>query len=413
MIRWHRTTLSSSLALVLLCLAPSVLGASPKDKDKGKEKAEPEAASGDASPAENPEEAKPTTPPPDLGGWGVGGKDDNGKFGPAGKTGKLKQIEHEEAEKRKEVAPNLPPPGYAYLDTVIGFGSIRVVAQPTGATGITPTASFLIGAGYRFDDTWLVGLRFPISTGSSNGPVEPVRDGGRDPDSYKQIAVGGVELELKPAFILSSTLRLPAGLAFVLPSGMGDQNLTAERDNRNQLGQAIVNLAADGSRGFEDRAIFAHKRFGLVPSIGIAFKDGAIEINAATKLEIMIRTGGQDPLPLDEEAVRLAFTQQEIRKAAVNWVTSASFHYWIADGLFTPGLRVWLAAGTAGDYKDDQDYSGAEFALEPQVKMHVPFTEDKQVGFDAGLGYVIPLGNALRGADSYISGLRIHTGLFF
>lgn len=439
---WQRNTLSSALTLALLAAAPIVWAGTPpegEDKGGGKEAEKPAPAEGDkpvegeGEGAEKPKELP--TPPPDLGGWGVGGKDDEGRFGPQGQTGKLKELEEEKKVETGEVPPNLPPPGYAYLDTVLGFGSVRVVTEPgeaTEGTKVTPTASFLIGVGYRVGDTWSIGARFPISTGSVNGPDEPYWEGRRDPDAYKQIAIGGVELEVKPAFILSQTLRLPVGLAIVLPSGMGDYN--PDPESRAGIGQAIVNQAATGSRGWEDRALFAHKRFGIVPSLGISLLDGPIEFDAATKVEIMIRTGGEDPVenhPLDASAAAAGVLQQRLRSVTYNWVTSAQFFYGIADGLFTPGARLWLAVANMGDYREndgteqvegftgviptgERDYSGVQLALEPQIKTKVPFTDEKNFGLDARLGYVIPLGMRLGGADdAFVSGLRIRAGMYF
>jgi hypothetical protein len=422
MIGWHRTTLSSAFALALLALTSGALAATPPDKGEGKPGgAAPGAGEPGDKPAEGteapPEEKKePPPPPPDLGGWGVGGKDDAGKFGPRGKTGKLKELEQEAKEEGPEAPRVLPPPGFAYLDTVIGFGSIRVVANRGDATSITPTASFLIGLGYRIGDIWALGARFPISTGASNGPAEPYYAGRRDPDSYKQIAIGNVELELRPTFTLTRTLSLPIGLAAVLPSAAGDFNPVPE--SRAQIGQAIVNEAAAQSRGWEDRALFAHKRGAVVPSIGIGFKDGGYEFEAATKVEIMIKAGWmenpEETNPVDEFSRRAGDQQALVRAVTWNWVLGASFFYGFFDGLLAPGARLWLAAGSVGDYKEIEDYSGAQLELEPAVKTNIPFTEDKAVGMEARLGYNIPLGLHLGGKDNaFVSGLRVRAGLYF
>ena len=426
MIGWHRTTLSSAFALALLTATSGVFAATPPDKSPAKPAAAPGAAGEDAKPAEGgeapPEEKKePAPPPPDLGGWGVGGKEDEGKFGPRGKTGKLKEIEQEAKKNSPENPPELPPPGYGYLDTVIGFGGIHAIANGTQKTTITPTASFLIALGYRIGDTWSIGARFPISTGLSNGPADPYAPGRRDPDSYKQIAIGNVELELKPAFILAHNWRLPVGLAAVLPSAAGDENPRLDGDSpdsRAVIGQAIVNQAAAESRGWEDVALFAHKRGAVVPSVGIAFKDGGYEFEAATKVEIMIKAGWmRDPLEtnlVDDAGRRASVQQQQVRSVTVNWVLGASFFYGFFDGLLAPGGRLWLAYDTAGDYKDSEDYSSAQLEFEPAVKTHIPFTDDKMVGIDARLGYNIPLGMHLGGKDdAFVSGLRIRAGLFF
>jgi len=167
-----------------------------------------------------------------------------------------------------------------------------------------------------------------------------------------------------------------------------------------------------------------------VPSVGAIFKDGGAEVELGTKLEIMpkmkwlrdICEPGVNPNDpdancypeLDPQAKRAAVMQMKVRPVTVDWVLGGSFFYGFFDGLLAPGARLWFAYATVGDYKDSEDYSGAQMGLEPAVKTHVPFTEDKAVGMDARLGYNIPLGFHLGGKDdAFISGLRIRVGLYF
>jgi hypothetical protein len=361
---------------------------------------------------------KEELPPPEPGAWGVGGKEPDGRFGPKGKTGKLKELEEEhEADEEEEdedenVAPDLPRPGYLYLDTVIGFGETRVVTQPTNPTEISPTASFLIGGGYRIGDVWNIGVRFPISTGENNGPLNPPPVADRDPDLYKRIAIGGVELELKPHFILNPRTRLPIGLALTIPTATGD--IFAGPDDRADLGTAIVNQAASQSRGWEDRALFQHKRFGITPSVGLLYRDkmgpGKLDVGGTTKVDIMIRVGGTDP----PDATAVNEIQGEVRGVAINWVTKGSVFYELLDGKLTPGLNLWAVIGTAADVAGSQDYGGFQLVAEPGVRSHLPFTETESIGMDAGLGFILPLGGHLGGGDNAsIFGLRMMAGFFF
>ena len=117
------------------------------------------------------------------GGWGVGGTEEEGRFKPRGKTGRLKELEDDQKDDEEDedfVPPDIGAPGYAYLDTAIGFGDITIVAQDSGATNVTPTASFLIGLGYRIGEMWNLGIRFPISTGASDGPIDPTQQPARN-----------------------------------------------------------------------------------------------------------------------------------------------------------------------------------------------------------------------------------------
>ncbi len=404
----ERSTLLSALFAGLLTLAPRVAHAQDDaDEAKGEEGEE--------------EKPPPEPPPPMEGNWGEGGEDPDGKYRPRGKTGKLKELDEgvEDEEAKKEDAegpPDLPPPGFVYLDTAIGFGDITVVEYLQGGTDVTPTASFVIGAGYTIEDIWQVYLRFPISTGKSDGPLDPFVEGARNPDTFTQIAVGAFEIGVKPHFILNRDLRLPVGLAIAFPTGQGD--MFADPDNQADLGKRIVNLGAAASRGYEDRGLFASKRLTLTPSAGVLYQipdlgPGKLRLGADTKVEIMIKTGGADPNLL-ERADNLP--QGELRDVSVNWVLGGHAFYDFFDGLLSPGLRMWLAVGTADETRGSIDPGGAQFVFEPNIATHVSFLDDEAFGMDARVGYMLPAGGELGGggfASAAIGGLRLTAGFFF
>ena len=371
-------------------------------------------------------------PPPPPGTWGVGGTEEEGKYAPGGKTGKLKELEAEEEEDRArlDTPPELPPPGFAFLDTTIGFGSMVVVAQPTGSTTIEPTASFLIGIGYRIGDEWEISARFPISTGESNGPIEPFVEGARNPDAYTQIATGGLELAVKPHFILSRDMRLPIGLALVFPTASGD--MYPNIDSRADLGKAIVNKAASASRGWEERALFAHQRMSIVPSGGVLWSTsagpGMLNLGADLKLELMFDTGANDPVDRDgdgnpDSEVDDTAPKDKIHSTAINVVVATEVFYGLFDGLLSPGFRLWLAGGSAeeslsvvGSGGGGFDPGGVQFVFEPGIHSHVGFTESNGFGMDFRLGYMIPMGGELGGDNvpsASVGGLKLGAGFFF
>jgi hypothetical protein len=409
-----RALLSTCLACGLLAGALLVSPTAHAQPEEGEEKKPAEGAEGE----KKPDEAAVDTP--DMGGWGVGGSEREGKYKPRGKTGKLKELEKEHGgEEGKGGAeatalPKLPPPGFAFLDTAIGFGELVVPTQTSGATKVTPTASFLIKVGYRVD-IWQIYARFPISTGESNGPREPLFAGARDPDIYKQIAPGGVELGVKP-FIPVAPFHLPVGLAVSFPSAQGD--LFADLDSREKVGQAIVNKAAAASRGWEDRSIFAYNRLGIIPSFGVWGKypvgPGEIEWAPETKVEIMIKVLGNDPDP-----ARFSADDQlpEVNTVAVSWFFDPlGMHYHFFDGLLAPGARLWFTVSNSEETQGSINTDGFQAVIEPRVKTHVSFTEDKIVGLDAYLAYMVPISGELGGDnpfDTGIGGLRIGAGLWF
>ena len=417
-----------ALLAALLVTVPAVRASAqpgPDSDDEATATADDGAAVGDDSTDDGPPEDSPddtsmaekTTEDDNASGsgWGVGGTEVEGRFTPRGKTGRLKKLEEDQQEEEEEedfTPPDLGPPGFAYLDTAIGFGDMAIAVHETGPTDVTPTASFVIGLGYRIGDMWQIAVRFPISTGKSDGPLDPHFPGARNPDQYTQIALGSPEIGVTPYFTLSRRVRVPVGLAFTLPIGAGDE--FPPPTERAKLGQAIVQQAAAASRGWEDRALFAYNRFGIIPSGGIMFQDnvgpGKLRVNGTMKFEMMVSTGGEDPP--EEKDKKL---QGRVRGVSFNWVTKGEVFYDLFDGLLSPGVKLWYAYATAHELKGSIDPGGSQFVFEPNIMTHLPFSDAKNVGIDGRLGYMIPLGGELGSGTfpSGIGGLRLTAGLFF
>jgi hypothetical protein len=283
----------------------------------------------DAKPAEPPppppeEEQKPAElPPVEAGAWGVGGKEQEGRFVPGG--------EKKAEVKAPEGKPDpLGPPGALSAELFLGFGSIRDVVNDSQATDIF-VASFLFGAQYRIGDTWTVGVRFPYSTGSTEGPPDGATE------DFNSFAVGNLELSVRPAFRLTPRLRLPVGVAMDLPFASGDP--FPEPNAQGERAQALVAQSAISARGFEEYALFASGRFGLVPSVGILYDKAPIHVAGWTKVELMFKTGGNEPTPGFAGSASVA-------DPATNWVTGASFAYDIYGAKLTPMLRTWWEPAT-------------------------------------------------------------------
>lgn len=415
-------------ATVCVAVAPS---ARAQDAAGGEKKEKP---AGEGTGAETP---PPEDKPKDeLGGWGVGGAEQEGKFKPSGKTGKLKEIETEKEEERKrdEEPVDLGPPGIGYVDFAnTPSGTIVVPVQDAGATTIKPGASFVIGLSYRIINKWEVGARFGVSSVASNGPRLPLIDGSRDPDAYKQIATGNLEIGARYFFQLSQSIALPTGLALVIPTATGD--MFADPDNRADIARAIVNQAAAAMRGWEDRSLWLPHHFSIVPNIELLWQRGVgpgkIKVSGRTKFEIMVRTGGVDPNCVTQDAGGgcTAFspataagpgTPASEPDAALAWLLGGGVGYALFGGLLEPELRLWLTYSTPTESFGSFRVRGAQFVFEPNVRTHVPFTKDKGVGLDARLGFTLPAGGPLgsnsafgEGNHTSIWGLRVTAGIFF
>lgn len=349
-----------------------------------------------------PPEAAPL-PPVEKDAWGVGGKEQEGEWAPGGQRKKA-ATEEKQAEAAEDATKpaELPPPGDAQLDTVFGFGGINVVTdKPDAATKVT-VISLLPSLSYRFGEVWTLGLRVPISTGSTTGPLGPS-------DKFNQFAVGNTEILVRPSFQLTRDLRLPVQLAFYLPTASGQY--VVEPNDTGSVARAIINQAAASSRGWEDNALFAPKRISLTPGAGLTYDHGSAHVALGTKLELMIKAGGNDPKDAGMKSVTVLSPQVELHSPVTNWVTAASFFYDLFGGKLTPGLRAWLAVNSAPITDATIDYSGPQFVLEPDLMTRIPLGK---VALHGGVGGILPIGGHLGGGDGgSIGGLRLRLGLAF
>lgn len=352
----------------------------------------------DAPPPEEPK--KEELPPADPNAWGVGGKDEEGRFAPQGKTGALKEEEEDKKEAEDDKGPvDLGHAGSASVEIVVGFGEINELLNDASIPSEATVFSLLFGASYRAWDIWTMGLRLPYSTGTIKGEGH---------DDYNTFALGNLELSVSPSFQISRRLRLPVGIAFTLPIASGDTFANPAED-AGSIAQALVNDAADAARGLEETALFAYGRFGLVPSVGATYDRGSLHLAGQTKLEMMFRTGGEDP----SEAVHSSHALVELHDPAINWVTRASASYDFLDGKVSPGLRLWLAVAGEPASKGTRDFSGAQFALEPGVTGKFPVTDT--IAIRGGLSFILPVSGPVGGHyfSSSINGLRLQAGVLF
>lgn len=348
---------------------------------------DPDAKPAEPTPPPEDEEKKPAElPPVEAGAWGVGGKEEEGRFAPGGEKKK------QEVEGPEEKADPLGFPGAITAEAVFGFGSIRDIVYDSGPIDVT-VVSLLFGAQYRIGETWALGVRFPYTTASTDG-ANAVND------DYNSFAVGNLEVSVRPTFRLTPRLRLPVGLAIDLPTASGDPFPPPEA--QGERAQWLVANAAIAARGFEEYALFASSRFGLVPSAGILYDKAPIHFGAWTKLELMFDAGSNDPPPPHTNQARIADPN-------TNWVTGASFAYDFFGAKLTPMLRTWVAVGTPPLEYATRSYAGAMWVIEPRVTTTWSFGP---VGVQGGLGYVLPVAGALGGNDK-ASGLRVQAAFLF
>lgn len=351
----------------------------------------------DAPPPPPPSVAEPPPlPPAGPDAWGVGGKEEEGKFAP-GKQKSAAVVDDDKGPRRQG------PPGAASIDMLLGVGAMRDVTNDVNLTKIT-VLSLVFGLQYRLGESLTIGARLPYSTGSIAGPK------GGD-DDFNTFALGNLELSGRYAIELTRRLSLPIEAALYFPSASGD--LFADADDPGARAQALVNQAASYSRGFEENPLFASKRMGVRIGGGVTYDKNEIHIEAHTRLDLMGKTGGNEPRAINGIVA-------ELHSPNTTWLTGASFFYDFFGGKLTPGVRTWLAVTTLPVFAGTRDYSGAQLVLEPDVYGRLPLNASGSLALRGGLGYVLPIAGALGGGQKIgaqnsgsTGGLRVHAEFQF
>jgi hypothetical protein len=351
--------------------------------------------------AKKPEpQPPPPLPPPEPGQWGVGGKEEQGKFAPGSDEEKKKK---EEEKAKEEATPtDLGPVRSAYIEWVSGFGSIFDPTNNTDKTSIT-AQSFIFAFSWRVADIWTLGARFPFSQANITGPA---RLGA--PDIFKTVSAGNLELYVRPSFQISPRLRVPAQVALDFPSAQGDLFGDTSMDQVTRS-QALVNLAASASRGWEEMPLFTPHRFSVRAGAGITYDTEHVHVAADTDLDLMVRVGGNDPIAT---TCPIGVTCQ-VRNPALAWILRGSFFYGfeVGPGYIEPGVRAFFVYTQAPWYGQNNDDSGPQFVLEPAVYARYPVNEAKSMWVKGGVGFIAPVKSGPQGAQAF--GVRVHAEFQF
>ena len=165
------------------------------------------------------------------------------------------------------------------LDIVVGFGNVTALNTATNvATGVgtvttksdtrVTSDSYVLGAEYWTTDNARLGLRLPLAHAS----YDPT---GLD-QRHTSGALGDIELALSYWKPLTPNASVTPSIAVALPTSSGNE-LPPAVDVNDKLPvdqvpaydrHATLN-AASAARGFEENQLFADKRLGVVPRIGL------------------------------------------------------------------------------------------------------------------------------------------------
>jgi hypothetical protein len=279
---------------------------------------------------------------------------------------------------------------------VIGFGSMLDITNTQDKTTVT-AFSLVASFNWRVAEIWNLGVRFPFSQASTNGP---------QPTPYKTYAAGNLELYARPSFQLTPRLRLPALLAVYMPTAQGDLFGNTTLNGHLPQAQALVNQAASFSRGWEEMPLFASRRIGLRAGAGITYDTESIHVAAGTHLDLMGKVSGEDDPGMSGASCK----DCRLSSPTTAWVTQASFFYSfaVASGYLEGGLRAWLTLATLPVYSPGLDLSGPQFVLEPAVDARFPINADKSMFVKGLVGFIIPAAGPLGGAGTAGIGGAIH-----
>lgn len=245
------------------------------------------------------------------------------------------------------------------LDAVFGFGSVPAVNQTTPSTfGTVPNQtldntkvtvdSYILGFGYWVTPKLRIGARVPL--------VHGVLTPGGLKNTRGASTFGNVELAVGSEIELSKKLKLLPTLGFALPTSAGLETPEAEEINaeptasRNHtaLDRFSILRAAGSSRGNIDNAMFAPRRFGIVPELALEYRSKKLEV---------------EPFVVMDNLISASSTLKKTYLGEIN--VGLRVTYELAKWLDV-GARAWV--NVAFD-KEDRD-SSVLAILEPQVRMH-------------------------------------------
>lgn len=244
--------------------------------------------------------------------------------------------------------------GKVGLDLVLGWGKVpfAIESPPMGAQPV-PTysyadkvpsnvQSFVLGAGLEVVEHFEVGARLPFTFAGFSPDGTP----GRSTTSF-----GNLELEGEYGARVAQGLRLYGSLGVALPTAQGTEvptdlsNAPATNVDASAYDRWSLNRAAAAARGYEDNALFEPNRFGIIPRVGLLYRNHGLSLEPYVKLE------------------NLVATSSSLANGYVGeFVGGLRVGYWVHKE-FEVALRGWANVGFAGADEDKK----TTVAIEPQV----------------------------------------------
>jgi hypothetical protein len=225
------------------------------------------------------------------------------------------------------------------LDLVLGWGRVPFAFQSLPTTGTSSVTyvrsdgvdanvqSLVVAASVELLRHVSAGLRLPLTF------AEFFRDASL---SRATASLGNIELAADYASVVARGLRLVASLAATLPTSQGN-DIPADLDrvpaasvDAAAYDRDSLALAASAARGYEDSALFAPNRLGVVPKLTLAYDAYPFRVEPYVKVENLFLTSSS-PAP--------SYLGDVVGGLAAG--------YWI-ERQFDVGLRGWCNVPYAG-----------------------------------------------------------------
>jgi hypothetical protein len=261
----------------------------------------------------------------------------------------------EEEKLEDEAAPEKAARLHFWADNVLGLGRTPVIEVDALRLGGAPVArhldsvrfssqNFDLGVTYEFINDLAVGVEVPIIHATFESPLA----------TRSTTALGNVELNAEYVRVIAKHLAFVPSLELALPTAEGDEMPTREEVDAEPtkprdlaaLDRFAAQRAAAAVRGWEENHLFAPRRLGVVPRIGLLYELGHLELEPSAKFGALVSTRGA---PFEGDVV-LALR------------AGYRFH-----ALFDAGLRAWTNIPVGGSLPEDVAPVGV---LEPQLRGH-------------------------------------------
>jgi hypothetical protein len=244
--------------------------------------------------------------------------------------------------------------GKVGLDLVLGWGKVpfAVLNAPTGAQPVpsysynekvpSNVQSFILGGGVEVVENLEVGARLPFTFAG----FSPDGSTGRSASSF-----GNLEVEGEYGARVAQGLRLSGSLGVALPTAQGTeltpdlQNAPATNVDQSSYDRWSLARAAAAARGYEDNALFEPQRLGIIPKVGLLYRNHGLSLEPYLKLENLVATSS---------TLANGYVGELVGGLRVG--------YWVHKQ-FEVALRGWVNVGYAGGDEDKK----TTVAIEPQV----------------------------------------------